>query len=246
MTHTDSSSALQMPEVKFGNIPYTNKVIIYVVQATATSYINYMKVLMMAAELNMDYEIAVVGSTKEPWYQPVHPERYVPAICDYDAVQKQVFYVFESTSCLQYLANEYDTEGLWKGRTPGERASVLSWTAYQTAGLGATSKYWLYFHKLHSEKLPKTIEKLYANCLKQYEIIEARLSQEGQQYIALCDRPSVADLAYYPFLMPYMFDFMGVSIDQYPEIKGWAQRMSERPAITRVLEFAPTIGNQLL
>jgi hypothetical protein len=44
--------------------------------------------------------------------------------------------VFESTACLQYLADRYSAEGVWSRKTAAEKAEVLSWTAYQTAGLG--------------------------------------------------------------------------------------------------------------
>lgn len=44
--------------------------------------------------------------------------------------------VFESTACLQYLAEFYDKTGDWAGRTRAEKATVITWTAYQTAGLG--------------------------------------------------------------------------------------------------------------
>jgi glutathione S-transferase len=55
--------------------------------------------------------------------------------------------VFESTACLQFLADRSDADGYWSGITASEKAAVLSWTAYQTAGLGATAKYWLCFLK---------------------------------------------------------------------------------------------------
>ncbi|KAK7540274.1 glutathione S-transferase [Phyllosticta citricarpa] len=236
------STAPAFPAVKYGDISYNGKPILYVVKATNTSYINYMKVLMLAEELNLDYEISVVV-TKDPWYQPIHPERYVPTIRDKDSETDQDIYVFESTACLQYLADIYDKEGLWHGKTSKEKGDIYSWTAYQTAGLGATSKYWLYFFKVHDEKLPKTIDKFYANVLKQWDILEKRLSLPDQTYIALKDRPTVADLAYLPFAMPYMFEFMKVKIEDWPKIKAWSDRMLSRPAVKKILEFAPTIGN---
>jgi len=94
-----------------------------------------MKVLMLAEELGIDYDISVVV-TKDEWYHSVHPERYVPTIRDQDAETKQDLYVFESTACLQYLADTYDKEGLWHGKTQYEKGNILSWLAYQTAGLG--------------------------------------------------------------------------------------------------------------
>lgn len=74
--------------------------------------------------------------TKSQWYYDIHPERYVPALKDWCSVTEREVLVFESTACLQYLAEEYDQEGIWRGKNTAERAVVLSWTAFQTAGLG--------------------------------------------------------------------------------------------------------------
>lgn len=104
-------------------------------EATQTSYINYMKPLILASELDIPHTISVVD-TKEPWFQSVHPERMVPSLRDQDPQTLEDVYVFESTACLQYMADIYDKEGLWKGRTAAEKGTIHAWTAYQTAGLG--------------------------------------------------------------------------------------------------------------
>lgn len=105
------------------------------IEADQTSYINYMKPLILAEELQVDHIISVIDTTSECYYK-VHPERYVPAIKDRCPQTNQDLTVFESTACLQYLADRYDTDGYWTGRNAGEKAAVFSWTAYQTAGLG--------------------------------------------------------------------------------------------------------------
>lgn len=94
----------------------------------------------------------------------IHPERYVPALKDQDPETKEEIVVFEGTACLQYIAERYDRDGLWSGRTMREKAAVLTWTAYQTAGIGPTAKYWLYFlkgypNRQNPEPLPKTVAK---------------------------------------------------------------------------------------
>jgi len=66
----------------------------------------------------------------------VHPERTVPSLKDQDPETGEVFYVFEGTACLEYLASKFDKDGLWAGRTDAEKGKIMSWTAYQTAGLG--------------------------------------------------------------------------------------------------------------
>lgn len=103
--------------------------------ADQTNYINYIKPLILAQELNIDYIISVID-TKSQWYYQIHPERYVPALKDWCSETKKEIIVFESTACLQYLSDHYDAKGSWSGRNAAEKAAVLSWTSYQTAGLG--------------------------------------------------------------------------------------------------------------
>ena len=89
---------------------------------------------MLAEELRCPHVISVIDTTQE-WFYRIHPERYVPALRD-EADDGTEITVFEGTACLQYLAERYDTEGGWTGRTLGEKAKVFTWTAYQTAGIG--------------------------------------------------------------------------------------------------------------
>jgi glutathione S-transferase len=150
--------------------------------ADQTSYINYIKPLILAEELQFPHVLSVIDTASES-YRRVHPERYVPALKDQDPESGKEILVFEGTACLQYLADRFDVEKAWSGRNAWERGAVLSWTAYQTAGLGwvlryaladgassysqvgrATAKYWLYFLKgyptrQNPESLPKTVAK---------------------------------------------------------------------------------------
>lgn len=90
---------------------------------------------MLAEELQFPHVISVIDTTEE-WFYAIHPERYVPALKDQDPETSEEVVVFEGTACLQYLAERFDSEGLWSGKTAAEKAAVLTWTAYQTAGLG--------------------------------------------------------------------------------------------------------------
>ncbi len=135
--------------------------------------------------------------------------------------------------------------------------------------LRPTAKYWLYFlrgypNRQHPVQLPRTIEKcvasvllalsdisltipinrLHANTLRQWDILEKRLSTPGQNYIALADRPTLADLSYFPFAMPWMFKFLGVEVKDWPQIERWGTRMLARPAIQLIMENAPRIGHE--
>ncbi|KAH8773859.1 glutathione S-transferase [Diaporthe sp. PMI_573] len=236
-------------EVVKGDLAYNGRVIIYILKADQTNYINYIKPLILAQELQIDHIISVID-TKSQWYYQIHPERYVPALKDWCSETKKEIIVFESTACLQYLSDQYDTEGSWSGRNAAEKAAVLSWTAYQTAGLGPTAKYWLYFLKGYPNRqnpdlLPKTVAKLHENVVRQWDILEQRLGLPNQLYIALPDRPTHADISYFPFAMPWMFKYLDVDIGKYPKIQAWGDRMVARPTMKAVLDRGPTYGHGL-
>ena len=103
--------------------------------ADETSYINYIKPLILARELDCPHLISIID-TKDEWFYRIHPERMVPSLRDRDQETGEEVIVFEGTACLQYLADRFDAERTWCGRTAAERGSVLAWTAYQTAALG--------------------------------------------------------------------------------------------------------------
>ncbi|CZT16513.1 related to glutathione S-transferase GliG [Ramularia collo-cygni] len=228
---------------------YDGRVILYVIKADQTSYINYIKPLILAEELQLPHLLSVID-TKSQWAYEIHPERMVPALRDQDPESGQTVNVFEGTACLYYLCDRFDTAGDWIGRNAFEKGNIHAWTAYQTAGIGqvasATAKYWLYFlrgypTRANPVQLPRTIQKLHENTVKQWDILEARLSH--QKYIALNDRPTIADLSYFPFAMPWMFKFLEVDMTKYPHITDWSERMLARDAVKKVMESAPRIGH---
>jgi glutathione S-transferase len=87
------------------------------------------------------------------------------------------------------------------------------------------------------------IARLHENTVKQWDILERRLSLPEQDYIALGDRPTLADISYFPFVMPWMFNFLEVDIEKYPRIKAWGKRMMTRPAFRAVMEQGSTYGH---
>lgn len=89
------------------------------------------------------------------------------------------------------------------------------------------------------------MDRLHENCVKQWDILERRLDIPDQDYIALPDRPTLADISYFPFSMPWMFKFLNVDLEKYPNIKSWGDRMISRPAVKAVLERVPTYGHDL-
>lgn len=73
--------------------------------------------------------------------------------------------------------------------------------------------------------------------------METRLQEPGQTYLALPDRPTIADLSYFPFAMPWMFGFLGENVENWPKIKGWGEKMLKRQAVHDVVRKGPMYGH---
>ncbi|KAJ5433653.1 uncharacterized protein N7458_012809 [Penicillium daleae] len=217
-------------QVIIGDVPKDkSQLVLYIIRADETSYIIYIKPLILAQKLAIPHVISLVDTTSQ-WAYKIHPERMVPALVDPES--GEAFRVFEGTACLQYLADRFDTHGEWAGRTAAERGAVFTWVAYQTAGIGPI-------------QLPRTITKLHENTTKQWDTLEKQLAKKGQQYIALADRPTLADLSYFPFAMPWMFTFLDVDIKDWPDIEAWATRMLARPTIQNIMGRAKTFSHDM-
>lgn len=102
--------------------------------------------------LHIPYDYKVITSPSESdWFGDINPYKMVPAVTttttsaeeesvilkDGSQAGKGVLLnVFESSACLAFLADKYDSEGLYKGKSLSERARVSSWLMAYTAGLG--------------------------------------------------------------------------------------------------------------
>jgi glutathione S-transferase len=66
---------------------------------------------------------------------------------------------------------------------------------------------------------------MHADLRKQYDVIEARLCEPGQTYLALKERPTIADLAVLLFADSTTSKRMGFQLSEWPAIKAWSERM---------------------
>lgn len=75
----------------------------------------------------------------------------------------------------------------------------------------------------------------------QYRILDSRLSETDQNFIALPDRPTIADFANLPFANPQVAAMAGIDLDLWPRLKIWSEEMFRLPpvavAMNRVTEF---------
>lgn len=84
--------------------------------------------------------------------------------------------------------------------------------------------------------------RLRSNITVQYDILERRLNEPGQQYLALKDRPTIADIATLPFAMKSTAELFGLEFEKWPKLQEWSVRMGEREAVKRAWQRVAGFG----
>lgn len=85
---------------------------------------------------------------------------------------------------------------------------------------------------------------LLANVKEQYGILERRLSEPGQNYIALPDRPTIADFANLPFANEKIAASADIDFSGWPKLKAWSEDMFARPAVARAWGMLAGFGHE--
>lgn len=98
---------------------------------------NALKPLMVIEELEILHSVYVVGSPGEAWFSRLNPCKMVPALEDFaDDSNEHRIAIWESTSCLTFLADKYDHKSMLSGKNLHERSTIGNWMAHHTAALG--------------------------------------------------------------------------------------------------------------
>ena len=78
----------------------------------------------------------------------------------------------------------------------------------------------------------------------EYSALEKRLNEPGQDYVALPDRPTIADFAILPLANSQVAATADIDFSQWPRLSQWSERIYALPyvanAIARVTSFGVT------
>ncbi|KAJ6101987.1 hypothetical protein N7486_004414 [Penicillium sp. IBT 16267x] len=224
-----------------------DRLVLYVKKASPTSTANAVKPLMWIEALNIPHTIHIIKSTSnETWFHSVNPYKMVPGMEDVEIYQvngkPQRLNVFDSSACLTYLAEKYDKEGIYNGKDLCERTIVMNWLMSYTAGLGATGKIWLLMKIPKEVDIGESLSVLLKYIRTEYDFLETRLNEPSQKYIALPDRPTIADFAILPLANEAIATSAELDFTQWPNLKGWSERMSKIPPVARALHRISRFG----
>jgi GST-like protein len=198
------------------------------------------KVTLFLEETGLDYRIVPVnigaGDQFKPDFLAIAPNNRIPAIVDTDPQGGCApVSVFESGAILLYLAEK---TGRFLPADLRGRAEVLQWLFWQMGGLGPMAGQNHHFKLYAPEKLPYAIERYVNETNRLYGVMNIRLTD--REYLA--DDYSIADMAAYPWVVPY--ERQGQNLDDFPHLKRWFEAIGARPATVRAYELAKTINTQ--
>lgn len=197
---------------------------------TAATMNGYKPVIFLE-EANVPYELTFVDFAKKeqktPEYLALNPNGRIPTIVDRS---NDNFAVFESGAILWYLAEKYQ---LFLPSSVNARSETLQWLMFQMAGIGPIMGQAMYFQRIaapNGQKNPFAIKRYVDESRRLLEVIDTRL---GQQEWLAGNEYTIADMATYPWARAYVW--AKVSIEGLDHLKGWFDRMDNRPNVRKAL-----------
>ncbi len=192
---------------------------------------NGKKASIMLEEIDLPYEVHPInigqGDQFKPEYLAINPNNKIPSIIDTDGPGGKPLTLFESGAILMYLAEK--TGKLWPADMR-QRYLVIQWLMFQMGGVGPMFGQANYFFRLE-EKVPYAIERYHKEALRLYGVVEKALGQN--EYLA--GKYSIADIATYPWV--WRHEMHHVKLEEFPHVKSWYDKISERPAVKRGMEI---------
>ncbi|MEQ9771076.1 GSH-dependent disulfide bond oxidoreductase [Pectobacterium jejuense] len=193
------------------------------------------KIILFLEEANLPYQLHRVNISKGEQFRPeflaISPNNKIPAIVDTQPAEGDTpISLFESGAILLYLAEKH---GVLLSTSLRERTATLQWLFWQVAGFGPMLGQNHHFNHYAPQPVPYAIERYQQETQRLYRVLDKHLQDSpwlaGENY-------SIADIATYPWVVSYARQ--RVDLDDYPAVKAWYTRISERPATQRAYQLA--------
>lgn len=193
---------------------------------------NGQKIAIMLEEIGAPYRVIPYdifdGDQLAPAFGRINPNHKLPAIVDLDPAEGgDPVTVFESGAILQYLAEK---SGRFLPASGAPRAAALSWLTWQVAGLGPMGGQASHFLRYAPAGQDYAVERYTKELKRLLTVLEKRL--EKSAYVGGEDY-TIADIAIWPGRASAFV--MGMGLDEWPAMRGWFERIRERPAVARVM-----------
>jgi GST-like protein len=194
---------------------------------------NGRKASIMLEELGVPYEVHPIdinaGAQFDPEFLKISPNNRIPAIVDPNGPGGHPLAVFESGAILIYLAEKYESPLL--PTDPRARITVIQWLMWQMGGVGPMFGQTHHFNRSAPEDVPYAKKRYMDETRRLYGVMDRRLAEA--EYLGGHDY-SIADIATFPWTV--RFEWQGIDLADFPNVKRWFDAIAERPAVKKGLE----------
>lgn len=191
---------------------------------------NGLKIPILLEELGLPYREHLIdisnGEQFAPSFLKISPNNRIPAIIDPEGPDGQPIALFESGAIMQYLARK---SSAFYPTNERKKSEVDQWLFWQVGGLGPMAGQCFHFRKYATEQIPYGIDRYTKEVTRLFSVMERRLA--ARNYLA--GDYSIADIACFPWVR--LWKDLAQDIEQFPNLKGWLERIAARPAVKRGL-----------
>lgn len=189
---------------------------------------NGQAVAIALLEMGIEHETIVVdlhkGENKSPEFLKLNPSGRIPVIVDEWSSETTV--ISQVGAILIYLA---ERSGLFLSPKPEIKAKTLEWLFFQLTDISTNVFNNLYLKSLIKPRQPDAADFLKKRAISFYQLFDKQLQQHD--FIA-GNELSIADFATYPVVHRFIET---ADIKGLPNVMRWYQKLSQRPAIRRVI-----------
>ena len=192
---------------------------------------NGKKVNIMVEELGVEYELHGIqigkGDQFTPEFTAINPNQKIPAIVDRDGPDGKPYTLFESGAILMYMGEKH---GQFFPQDMARRYEVVQWLMFQMGGVGPIFGQAHHFRRAAKEKVPYAIERYTKETRRLWGVLDQRLADN--EWVAAGEY-TIADIAIFPWCQRY--EWQGIALDEFPNVKRWYQAIEARPGVQRGL-----------
>ncbi|MGH0002509.1 glutathione-dependent disulfide-bond oxidoreductase [Pseudovibrio ascidiaceicola] len=212
---------------------------------------NGVKVTIMLEELlaagfsEADYDAWLInigeGDQFSSGFVGANPNSKIPALVDHST--ETPIRVFESGSILLYLAEKF---GAFLPKDPAARAEAMNWLFWQMGSAPYLGGGFGHFYAYAPEKFEYPINRFAMEAKRQLDVLDRNLAE--RRFMA-GDEYSIADIAIFPWYGALVLGSLYsaaefLSVDDYKNVKRWAEEIAERPAVKRGKRVNRTWGDE--
>ncbi|KZK88608.1 Disulfide-bond oxidoreductase YghU [Pseudovibrio sp. Ad46] len=170
-----------------------------------------------------------------------NPNSKIPALVDHST--ETPTRVFESGSILLYLAEKF---GAFLPKDPAARTEAMNWLFWQMGSAPYLGGGFGHFYAYAPEKFEYPINRFAMEAKRQLDVLDRNLAE--RRFMA-GDEYSIADIAIFPWYGALVLGSLYsaaefLSVDDYKNVKRWAEEIAERPAVKRGKRVNRTWGDE--